>query len=305
MANIGPIRAMLQPESLGRAKALKSDVNFGGKTEMRMWPFITRRVYTLHGKRMVWLSRVHRKGLALRHELLHPENVPFWKTESYNRSIGISFAVGAALFSLASVLMFFSIAHPHLSNITNITFFLGSIPFTIAASLQHLQSANSSVTANPQEAEALPEKIQLIGWQPRSAGWWSTFSQWVGTIAFNISTFNQIAAPQEKLLDTIEIWAPNLEGSVLFLISGYLAYIEVSDKYWSWRPKDLSWQIVFINLLGCVAFMISAVSPSAIRPASMEWFLTYANTYTLVGAICFFIGAVLTVKESKAAPVGN
>lgn len=270
-----------------------------------MWPFITRRVYTQHGKRRVWLSRMHRKGLALRHELLRPGAVPFWKTQRYNRLIGVFFAVGAALFATACILMFFSISRPQLGTITNITFFLGSIPFTIAATLQHLQSANSSVTANPDEADVLPAKIQLIGWQPRSAGWWSTFSQWVGTIAFNISTFNQISAPAKKFLDTVEIWVPNFEGSVLFLVSGYLAYIEVSNTYWSWRPKDLSWQIVFINLLGCIAFMVSAVAPSAIKPLSIEWFLTYSNSYTLVGAICFFIGALLTVEESKLSPPGN
>lgn len=271
---------------------------------MRMWPFITRRVYTLHGKRMVWLSRMHRKGLVLRHEWLGPQAAPFWKTESYNRHIGVFFAVGAALFATACILLFFSISHPRFNNITNIVFFLGSIPFTIAASLQHVQSANSSVTAGPQESEAQPEKIRLIGWQPRSAGWWSTFSQWVGTIAFNISTFNQIAAPPGKLLDTLEIWAPNFEGSVLFLISGYLAYIEVSNTYWSWRPKDLSWQIVFINLLGCIAFMISAVSPSAVKPITIDWLLTYSNTYTLIGALCFFAGALLTVKESRLTSAG-
>lgn len=268
---------------------------------MNIWPFITRRVYKLHGKQIVWLSRMHRKGLMFRDQVIAPENVPFWQTESYNRHIGVAFAVGAALFALASVLMFISIHHPALTNLTNLTFFLGSVPFTIAASLQHLQSANSSVASPISRPASTRQTFRLIGWEPRSAGWWSSFSQWLGTIAFNISTFNAIAAPDQKLLDTLEVWAPNFEGSVLFLVSGYLAYIEVSNTYWSWRPKSLSWQIVFINLLGCIAFMISAVAPIATKPETLVWFLTYSNTYTLIGAICFFIGAVLLVKESDQA----
>lgn len=274
-----------------------------GKIGLQIWPFITRRVYTLHGKQAIWLSRMHRKGLLFRNQVLQPRDVPFWKTQDYNRHIGASFAVGAALFALASILMFISIQRPELSNFTNLTFFLGSIPFTITASLQHFQSANSFILNDASQSTGTSARIHLIGWQPRSAGWWSTFSQWLGTIAFNISTFNAIAAPDQKVLDTLDIWAPNFEGSILFLVSGYLAYIEVSNKYWSWRPKSLSWQIVFINLLGCFAFMISAIAPTAPAQETVEWFSTYSNSYTLIGALCFFISALLLVKESQKAAV--
>lgn len=274
-----------------------------GEIVLRIWPFITRRVYNLHGKQVIWLSRMHRKGLLFRNQVLKSGDVPFWKTQDYNRQIGASFAFGAAIFALASILMFISIQQPALSNFTNLTFFLGSIPFTIAASLQHFQSANSFILKDASESAATSARFHLIGWQPRSAGWWSTFSQWLGTIAFNISTFNAIAAPNQKILDTLEIWAPNFEGSVLFLISGYLAYIEVSNSYWSWRPKSLSWQIVFINLLGCIAFMISAVAPAAPIQKNIISLLTYSNGYTLIGAICFFISALLLIKESRNAAV--
>ena len=56
-------------------------------------------------------------------------------------------------------------------------------------------------------------------------------------------------------------------GSVMFLASGYLAFIEVGHKYWSWRPRDLAWQIGFINLLGCIFFMIAGVLFLRSRPA--------------------------------------
>ncbi|PJO49879.1 hypothetical protein CWE02_09160 [Brucella pituitosa] len=98
---------------------------------MRIWPFVTRSVYTLQGKKVVWLSRMHRKGLTFENQLLRADHVPFWRTEAYNKNIGVSFAVGAALFALASILMFISLARPALSNLTNLTFFLGSVPFTI------------------------------------------------------------------------------------------------------------------------------------------------------------------------------
>ena len=74
---------------------------------------------------------MHRKGLTFENQLLRADHVPFWRTEAYNRNIGVSFAVGAALFALASILMFISLERPALSNLTNLTFFLGSVPFTI------------------------------------------------------------------------------------------------------------------------------------------------------------------------------
>ena len=276
-------------------------IDLARKPRVKIWPFITKRVYNLHGKQVVWLSRMHRKGLEWRDQLQTPGEVPFWKTRNYNRSIGLWFQVGALLFAIASVLMFFAIHNPHLSNWVNWTFFFGSVPFTIAASLQHLQSANASDKPTPLPVKSRQPRIYLIGWQPRSAGWWSSFSQWLGTLAFNISTFNAIHAPGAQLLDTLEIWAPNFEGSILFLVSGYLAYIEVSDKYWSWRPKNLAWQIVFINLLGCIAFMVSAVAPPSPNLDAAYWFLTYADSYTLIGAVCFFFGALLLERESHYA----
>ena len=48
-------------------------------------------------------------------------------------------------------------------------------------------------------------------------------------------------------------------GSVLFLAPGYLAFIETSHAYWAWQPKSLSGWVMFVNFLGCVAFMVSAV----------------------------------------------
>lgn len=267
-----------------------------------IWPLVTERIYELHGARVVWLARMQRKGLRFKSSEINSSQAPFWQTQSYNANIGISFAVGAFIFALGSVFMFCALRWPQLVNLTNLTFFAGSIPFTIAAGLQHFQSANAADFKPPlsQSGEGRL-RLSFVGWHPRSAGWLSSFTQFLGTIAFNISTFNSIAAPGSPELSVLEIWAPNFEGSVLFLVSGYLAFVEVGNKHWSWRPKSLSWQIVFINLLGCIAFMIAAVTPTSPNRDDALWLLSYSNTHTLIGAIYFFMGAVLLVRESREA----
>jgi hypothetical protein len=60
------------------------------------------------------------------------------------------------------------------------------------------------------------------------------------------------------LQQDLAVWAPDFVGSILFLGSGYLAFGETCYTYWAWKPQSLSWWITFTNLVGCVAFMISA-----------------------------------------------
>ncbi|MBR0648303.1 hypothetical protein GXW78_01390 [Roseomonas terrae] len=264
------------------------------------WPFVTHRSYTLAGRRIVWLARQHRKGLDLATRAVDAAVPPFWQGRRYNWSIGAIFALGSFLFMLGSMMSLIS-AGPWQPSVacTNLVFFLGSIPFTTAAYLQHFQAANErDFTLDPDRPGR--RRLSWIGWHPRSAGWFSTFAQLIGTIAFNMNTFNAMVAPSAWLIQDVAVWMPDLVGSVLFLLSGYLAFIEAGHRYWSWRPQPLSWQIAFVNLIGCVAFMVAAIT--AFVPGSPEapWIVPTSMVQLLVGASCFFVGAVLTMRESSA-----
>ncbi len=94
------------------------------------------------------------------------------------------------------------------------------------------------------------------------------------------------------------VWIPNFVGSILFLASGYLAFIETGHRYWAWRPGNLSWWIVLINLLGCIGFMISALLAWTLPEPAAPWRETLSVTFTLQGAVCFFLGAVLMLPET-------
>ena len=50
--------------------------------------------------------------------------------------------------------------------------------------------------------------------------------------------------------EDILIWTPDVIGSVCFLIASYLALIEVSHRFWSVQPRQVSWWIVVLNMLG-------------------------------------------------------
>ena len=174
--------------------------------------------------------------------------------------IGTIFAVGSLLFALASVLVLlpglassWSIASPKINGI----FFAGSIPFATAAYLQLFQAANAGHF--PEDHPESKPGMNLLGWRPHDIGWLSCAFQFVGTIMFNFNTFDAMIPSLTWFDRDLVVWLPNLVGSILFLLSGYLAFGETCHAYWAWRPRSLSWWVVSVNLLGCIGFMTSAI----------------------------------------------
>ena len=95
----------------------------------------------------------------------------------------------------------------------------------------------------------------------------------------------------------ILVWVPDYVGSILFLVSGTAAIIEFCSRVWCWQLKSLTWWIVMINLVGCVAFMISAFA-AFVRPNPIFGnLLTWSTVFTLIGAVCFFVGPYLMWPE--------
>ncbi|EAV41784.1 hypothetical protein SIAM614_30966 [Roseibium aggregatum IAM 12614] len=88
-------------------------------------------------------------------------------------------------------------------------------------------------------------------------------------------------------------------GSVLFLISGYLAYIEAGHAHWSFKPLEMEWWIVFINFLGCIAFMVASTIAFIPKGAEPVWIGQMSNANLFTGALCFFTDAVLLMIEAR------
>ena len=273
------------------------------------WPFITRRTYRLPDRtRVVWRSRVHRKGLP-RAGPVHAGAVAaallrgLWMPGQLNWWIAVIFALGASLFMVGSVL---SLA-PGLARVwsldtdaINTTFFAGSIPFTTAAYLQLFQSANAGEFSL--HGIRRTRRVVLFGWRPHDIGWLSCALQFPGTALFNLNTFDATLSGLDWLQQDLMIWAPDVAGSVLFLLSGYLAFVETCHRHFAWRPDSISWWVTFANLLGCLAFMISAAF-AFVPPQSPDFdAAALAALFTLVGAAGFLVGSLLMLPETALPP---
>ena len=268
-------------------------------------PFITRRVFRRpDGSLIVWHSRHHRKGLILQ-EAARAEALSrlllrsLWMPSKLNWWIGGIFALGSLLFAAASVLSLSSALAARFSLETlsiNAIYFAGSIPFTMAAYLQLFQAANVAPFEIPHAETS--ERFHVFGWKPHDAGWLSCALQFVGTILFNFNTFDAMIPSLTWFEEDLVVWAPNIIGSILFLASGYLAFIETCHGYRGWQPRSISWWVVLINLLGCVGFLISALFSIFLPGPPDAAMVTLAVAFTLQGAVCFLFGSLLMLPET-------
>ena len=92
---------------------------------------------------------------------------------------------------------------------------------------------------------------------------------------------------------------------MLFLISSTFAILAVG-RLLSWRPRDDEWRIAWLNMIGSIAFMASAVGAFVLPKTGEAVDITLADRGTLIGAVCFFIGALLAIPAWRvAAPAGS
>ena len=83
-----------------------------------------------------------------------------------------------------------------------VTFFVGSIFFTSAATLQYLEVVNTP------PAGAGPARTRFVSWEPRRIDWLATSIQLVGTVFFNISTFRAMIEGLDDASANLLSWRP-------------------------------------------------------------------------------------------------
>jgi hypothetical protein len=215
-----------------------------------------------------------------------------------NRRIALLFAGGSMLFMLGGILSLAPALAVGLSldsSAVNSIFFAGSIPFTAAAYLQLFQAANA--TPGAMQLPGPAPAVALFGWRPGDINWLACALQFVGTLLFNINTFDALLPGADWLQQDVTIWAPDMVGSALFLASGFLAYMECSLSPGPWQPRKLVWWICTINLLGCIAFMLSAVLAFVPATGQAGAVVSLSLLATVVGAAAFLSGGLMMLPE--------
>jgi YrhK-like protein len=259
-------------------------------------PFTNRVTYRRpEGELVEWSSRFHRKHASRLSRLgrrrgrwLAPRHASWW--------IGVLFAIGSACFFVGPFPGFVQLVG---SAADGTVFFVGSLFFTSAALLQYLEAAN----ADRDVAGSHSKGFRVITFEPHRIDWWSTLIQFVGTLFFNVNTYRAMQASFDTSDVNRLVWAPEAVGSICFLISGLLAYLEVRDGGLLSARHTLEWKIATVNFLGCILFGISAVAGYIVPDTGDPLDLAAANVTTSLGGLCFLIGALLLISESAKPAV--
>jgi len=232
-----------------------------------------------------WDSRRHRK---------HPAGAPatgstWWAPRARGWWIAVLFAVGSLLFAVGAVPGYAGAVGARWDSLT---FFIGSLFFTAAGFLSYREA----VDAGPQPAHSARRRRFFV-FQPHRIDWWATAIQLAGTLFFNLSTGNALREDLSAAAAHQHVWRPDAFGSVCFLVASALAWFEVCHGWVGWRPRSWGWWITLLNLIGSIAFGVSAVA-GYISPATGQLRnAERSNLGTFIGALCFLAGALLLLPE--------
>jgi hypothetical protein len=170
--------------------------------------------------------------------------------------------VGSACFAVASLPAASSVS----DKVVGVVYFVGSIFFTTAA-FEQLRVARGKRTEV-----------------------WAAGIQFAGTLFFNVTTFFGMYHHFETHTSNLLVWSPDVFGSVCFLVSSVLAEIAVLHAALLVRRSAT------LNLVGSIAFGISAVAAYVVPDTNELVNAALATSMTLVGALCFLWAARILVK---------
>lgn len=218
-----------------------------------------------------------------------------------NTIAAVAFTIGGSLFALGATLAQLGSADPTASACV---YFAGGLFFNTGAYVTLLQAINSPRGLDD-DGSPRYERWRWWSWEPDRIEWVSAVVLFAGTLAFGVNLLDSflqgLTAKQENRL----IWAPDMFGCTLFLISGHLALMEVCHGHFCVRRRELGWWIAALNQFGSYLFLASALAAFINPETSNEVNEAIANWGTFGGALCFAAGGVLQAFERPAASPGS
>jgi drug/metabolite transporter (DMT)-like permease len=203
------------------------------------------------------------------------------------RRESIGFAIGSVCFAVGSVPGYLDLVG---AVADNVTFFIGSLFFTTAAFIQLRLSG----------------RWRRGAWKSRDEwdDWWGAAVQFVGTLFFNVSTgtalFEHLSSDQAKH----HVWRPDVLGSVCFLVASALGVAATTHRARLWDPEARTWWNSWLNMLGSVAFGVSAYAAKAVTASGDVRNVEAVNLGTFAGALCFLVAALL-VLPPRQPPISS
>ena len=204
--------------------------------------------------------------------------------------------LGASCFALGAIPAY---VHAVGAAADAITFFVGSIFFTSASYLQLVQAQSPGMTDVDEQRQHTRVRALPWAWRPGDRNWLAAATQFPGTLFFNISTFAATAHSLTAAEADRHVWRPDIFGSILFLAASAFAISALGVGFR--RLRSLPWAIAWINMLGSVAFMASALASFVLPKTDAMIDIPLANAATFLGAVCFLVAAALLLPAWRTS----
>ena len=215
-----------------------------------------------------------------------------------NAVAGLSFAIGGALFTLGAVLAQLSAAP---ITTIDVVFLCGGFFFSAGGYASIVQEVNSPRSIAP-DGSLAQTRWRWWAYEPMRPGWVSTFVLFIGTLAFAVSLLDVFLSSLSTKQEDHLVWAPEMIGCVLFLVSGHVAIQEVCHGRFRLIPRSLGWWVVAVNQLGSILFFLSGLA-AYIRPVTQSVINTNVmNWGTALGAFCFSAAGIAQLFERPDNP---
>ena len=195
----------------------------------------------------------------------------------------------------------------------NPMYFVGSVLFTIGASMQMAETARAGRDVSGASAGERAERRFLILRRGR-LDWNASMIQLIGTVLFNINCFWGMSMSLSHRQEDMRVWVPSTVASVCFVTSSWLSLFEANGAWWAWRPRRLEWWITTGSLIGSWGFLLSSLAgfflgghlasvvTGVLGPHGETLWLEYAvDGVLLAGSIAFLIGSYAMIPEALTA----
>ncbi|GJQ09339.1 hypothetical protein GpartN1_g1130.t1 [Galdieria partita] len=317
-------RGIASSDSSSQSEGLNNELppNFIVKSIRGARHFVTEIEYEIDNKKYTWNSRAHRKQLYMRHVGYFKDYKFQWKywlrkLKKISVWVGILFTIGSAIF-VTSTALEYSMAIYQSYVLFQIfigwPFFGGAMFYLVGAYANFLEVINApDVHPIEGDIESLRRaaeryrrrhKYKWFGWYPYRIDYLASLIQLIGAALYSINCFvgNGNTAFTLNFWETEFLyWLPDTLGSICFVVSEYMFYVEYSHGWWCWNPKDVSFWAVFLNVWGAVGFLLDGGFGfgSYAFPADSVYAYIATDLSLLIGCICFLIGSFLLIVEQS------
>ncbi len=272
----------------------------------------SRALYRLpDGSEYVWESRRHRKGRgpqrATGQAAAVAERAPEAGSENPWRQfyaphrlawwVAVNFIVGSALFTLgASGALFPGFFAGEGSLVADVSYFSGAALFTVGIYLQLLEGLNSSDYIGLKRPYN-PRGFVWFAWRPQRLEFVAPFVLLVGSLFFNVETSLALGSAFGWISLPVLIGLTSLVGAVGFVVSAYLQLVEVCHSYFGLRPREISWWVAALNLVGSAGFLVGSVFGFDVPGLSSPEESLITQVSFLIGSALFLAGSYLLLPE--------